>query len=150
MGASSGFVDPSTITGPVSTAKVTPTQLIAELNRFADPAAGAAQLFPDTLPNVLSDTAAGRASAIVVKRAIEDGDVTAATMAGSAAAFGGLAPTAWLQKNLDLVTQIVTGYADAHGLPPASIDQSSIPTTAIVAAAAVAAYFLFFRKKRRR
>ena len=116
-------------TGPTATAPASADMLSSlqnQLNRFADPAAASAfRMFDGPLPvtgQLDGGVTAQRAAQVVAKYWGETPTLESALNATQALAYSGMQPDAWLTANMSSILTIVTGYADAHGLPAAPMD----------------------------
>lgn len=156
--------DPSAITA-VGQGVAPEVMLRAQLNRFADPNAGALFLFPTpTATTGAPDSdVASRVEAVLTSYA--SSPLYATATATSQAAIGKLVgtvqvdvigppptpPGTFTAANIAQLTSIVSGYADVNNLPAPSIlgtlaglDQT---TVILIGAAALAAYIYFTKSK---
>lgn len=133
--------------------------LKAELNRFADPAAGKFQIFAAPLPtssSVIDPDTAGRAMALVNLRLLF---ATTAIGTADAAGFQGVLddanasiadPVGWANRNLPMLVSLITGIADANKLPaaalPGSISLTDPSTLAMIGLGAVILYAITRKK----
>lgn len=163
----SATFDPSAIT-TVGQGVAPEVMLRAQLNRFADPNAGALFLFPTpTATTGAPDTdVASRVEAVLTSYA--SSPLYATATASSQAAIGKLIgtvasdiigppptpPGTFTAANIAQLTSIVSGYADVNNLPApsilgtlAGIDQTTI---ILLGAAALAAYVYFTKSKKPR
>lgn len=116
-------------TQPTPVAPATPDTLKAlqnQLNRFADASTPPAYKLFDS-PLVVSGQLDGgvtaqRAAQVVAKYWSETNTLESQLNATQALAYGGMTADTWLSANMSSILTIVTGYADAHGLPAAAID----------------------------
>lgn len=147
----------SSILGIGAPGNVDPVILLkAELNRFADPAAGKFQAFNGALPltSDLDATTAGRASALVALRPLfSTSPIDAGTAADlerlaiDAVTFGGTGdPIAWAKTNLSTLISVATGIADVNKLPAAQLPGLEItPSTLMIAAVGVGVLWVLLR-----
>lgn len=125
------------------------TTLKAELNRFADPAAGKFAVFPAPLPlsPVLDSDTAGRAMALVNLRLLFATVPTAATpdfqhvLDDANASISD--PVGWANRNLPLLISLITGIADTNNLPAADLGGLLTPRNMMIAAGAVLLLYAF-------
>lgn len=145
--------------GPATPTAATPALLLqAELNRFANQLAPQGfQYFGNTLSSGLVDAeTAARAIRVIIQRGLDvelnsrtpaDG-IAIMNEANAAIYGGGGGPVPWLANNIASVTQLVAGFADAHGLPPAQIPGEDLTKTLLIGGAIVVVLGLLFKRKR--
>jgi hypothetical protein len=133
----------------LASAKASASALRAQLNRFADPSAPVGyRLFTTKLASSgpLDLSVGARVGAVLMKRMSAPGYPADAKLASLAGQVMGDATGSVLTANLAYATEMIRGYADAHGVPSTSSTFLGVPIMYLLVAGA-GAVILGMRKK---